>query len=131
MTDLEVDDMEDSDYFSEEENTVKLHMGDVEKLHKMIQNDKTENETFGWDGGNDLKAFAQQAIKRFRLKKLKSLNNGAFYFDKVTYYIWQLVKDNKTGDEILVKPDEEVSKKLREINEILYEPFLSQPEELW
>ena len=130
MSNLEVDEVvSDSDYFSDDGDTVKLHKKDLAKLFEMIQNDKTENETFGWDGGNDLKVFAQQAIKRFRLKKLKSLNNDAFYFDQVTYYIWQL--DTKTGIEKLVRPSDELCKKLRDLNEIQYEPFLSQPDELW
>ncbi len=132
MSNLEVDDVEpsyDSDYFSEDEDTVKLHKKDLKKLFELIKNDKPDTETFGWDGGNDLKVFAQQAIKRFRLKKLKSINDDIYYFDKVTYYIWQL--DTQTGIERLVRPNEEVCKKLRPLNEIQYEPFLPQPDELW
>jgi hypothetical protein len=130
MSNLEVEEIvNDSDYYSDEVDTVKLNKKDLKELCKMIKDDNPDSETFGWDGGNDLKVFAQQAIKRFRLKKLKSFNDDAYYFDKVTYYIWQL--DSQTGIEKLVRPTEEVYIKLRSLNEIQYEPFLPQPDELW
>ncbi len=131
MTDLKVDDIDTqdkSDYWSD---NARLEKKDIAKVIKMIRSEKSEPETFGWDGGDDPTVFAQRAIKRFRLKKLKSLNGRVYCYDKVTYYIWEYVKDSKTGVERLVKPSEEECVMLRKANEISYEPYLTQPDEFW
>jgi hypothetical protein len=90
-----------------------------------------EEELFGWDGGSDRTQYAQNAIKRFRLKKLKSQNDTIYYFDNVYYFIWKYEMDSSMNEERLVRPDESVCGELRELNDILFKPFLDQPQEFW
>lgn len=89
-----------------------------------------EEELLGWDGGEDRVTFAQRAIKRFRLKKLKS-QNDVYYLDNVYYFIWKYEKDQDTNEERLVKPDEPTCETLREENSIIFKPFHAQPQEFW
>jgi hypothetical protein len=89
-----------------------------------------EKEVLGWDEGDDRTTFAQRAIKRFRLKKLKS-QNDTYYLDNVYYYIWKYEKDLETGEERLLKPDEATCDHLRELNTIIFKPFHVQPQEFW
>lgn len=67
-------------------------------------------------------------IQRFRLKMLKSLDEKIYYYDNVSYFIWEYIK---TDEEKLVKPSEEVCVKLRQKNHIRYEPYLHQTPEFW
>ncbi len=89
-----------------------------------------EKEVLGWDDGDDKTTFAQRAIKRFRLKKLKS-QTDVYYLDNVYYYIWKYEKDPDTGEERLLKPDEDTCEHLRELNTIIFKPFHVQPQEFW
>ena len=68
-------------------------------------------------------------IKRFRLKKLKSLDEKIYYYDNVSYFIWEYI--NILEEERLVKPSEEVCVILRQKNNIRYEPYLHQTPEFW
>jgi hypothetical protein len=71
----------------------------------------------------------QGMIKRFRLKKLKSLDEKIYYYDNVSYFIWEYI--NVAETERLVKPSDEVCAKLRQKNNIMYEPYLHQTPEFW
>jgi hypothetical protein len=68
-------------------------------------------------------------IKRFRLKKLKSLDEKIYYYDNVSYFIWEYI--NLLEEERLVKPSEEVCVILRQLNKIKYAPYLHQTPEFW
>jgi hypothetical protein len=84
--------------------------------------DDDEAEAFGWPVNP-----IENTIKRFRLKKLKSVNQKIYLYDNVYHYIWEL---NQTAS-ALVKPTSELSMRLRNLNEITAEPFLAQPDEFW
>lgn len=119
----------DSDIESIYDDEVVLTRKTIIDLVNAIKKDDKLVETFGWESG-DLSVFAQNAIKRFRLKKLKSLNDKMYFFDRVYYYIWEYSKDESNAEHLL-KPSEEVCKKLRNMNEIVEEPYLMQPDEFW
>lgn len=119
----------DLDYYSDE--VEKISYSKQSKRTLYIKEDETEDEIFGWNLGNDPTVYAQRAIKRFRLKRLKSFNKEVYYYDNVSYHIWQYSKDSTTGVEKLLKPSDDICKKLREVNEIRYEPYMWQPEEFW
>jgi hypothetical protein len=84
--------------------------------------DKSDPETFGWPVNP-----IENTIKRFRLKKLKSVNQKIYMYDNVYHYIWELNHDAS----VLIKPASELSMRLRNLNEITAEPFLAQPNEFW
>lgn len=119
----------DSDLESISDDEVVLSRKTIDALVNAIKRDDKLVETFGWEN-DDLSVYAQNAIKRFRLKKLKSLNDKAYYFDSVYKFIWQYYKD-ESNEEHLLKPSDEICKKLRVMNEIRAEPYLMQPEEFW
>ncbi len=102
----------------------------LKQIVESFREDEELLETFGWDGYKNLSVFATEAIKRFRLKKLKSLNDKTYYFDNVYYYIWQYSKD-ESNEEHLIRPSDDMCRKLRSINEIRWEPFFVQPAEFW
>jgi hypothetical protein len=114
----------------EEYEDISYSKKTLSEIMKAFKNDESLLETFGWDGYKNMSVFAEEAIKRFRLKKLKSLNDRAYYFDNVYYYIWQYYKDDN-GDEHLMRPNDDICKKLRSLNEIRWEPFFVQPDEFW
>ncbi len=119
----------DSDIESIDDDEVVLSRKTIMDLVSAIKKDSKLVETFGWES-DDLSMFAQNAIKRFRLKKLKSLNEKTYYFDSVYYFIWEYFKDESNAEHLL-KPSEDVYKKLRNMNEIIEEPYLVQPDEFW
>lgn len=120
---------DDSDIESIDDGEVVLSSKTLTDLVSAIKKDEKLVETFGWEN-DDLSVFAQNAIKRFRLRKLKSLNDNAYYYDNVYYFMWQYYKDESNAEHLL-KPSEDVCKKLRVMNEISSEPYLMQPEEFW
>jgi hypothetical protein len=69
-------------------------------------------------------------IKRFGFKRLKSNDNNFYYLDSTLYFIWKYFKNSKTGEEYLVRPDDEIYKKIRAINtnHIFYDRYLNQPQ---
>ena len=119
----------DSDLESISDDEVVLSRKTIVDLMNAIKKDDKLVETFGWEN-DDLSVYAQNAIKRFRLKKLKSLNDKAYYFDTIYKFIWQYHKDESNAEHLL-KPSDEVCKKLRAMNGIVSEPYLMQPEEFW
>jgi hypothetical protein len=119
----------DSDTESISDNEVVLSKKTIIDVMNAIKKDGKLIETFGWEN-DDLSVFAQNAIKRFRLKKLKSLNEKAYYLDNVYYFIWEYSKEISNAEHLL-KPSDEICKKLRVLNEIMGEPYLVQPEEFW
>jgi hypothetical protein len=68
-------------------------------------------------------------IKRFGFKKLKSNDKNVYYLDNTLYFIWKYIKNIKTGEEMLVRPDEDVYKNLKALNMnyTIYDKYLSQP----
>ena len=118
-----------SDTESISDDEVVLSRKTIDDLMTAIKKDDKLVETFGWEN-DDLSVYAQNAIKRFRLKKLKSLNDKAYYFDSVYKFIWQYYKD-ESNEEHLLKPSDDICKKLRVMNEIRAEPYLMQPDEFW
>ncbi len=84
--------------------------------------DEEEAETFGWTVNP-----IENTIKRFRLKKLKSVNQKNYLYDNVYHYIWEFNQDVKA----LIKPSNDLCMRLRALNEIASEPFLEQPIEFW
>ena len=125
----------ESEYFPEEgDQKIQYSKKTIAKRVNNIKFDVIEDDEFGWNIGTDPTVFAQRVIKRFRLKKLKSLNGEAYYYDNVSYHIWQYSKDSVSGVEKLSKPSDNICKKLRELNKIDGEwcmPYMWQPEEFW
>jgi hypothetical protein len=120
---------------SETETDYSDDYEEVERIRKNVRNitykiDEDEMEFFGWDGG-ELTNYGQRAVKRFRLKKLKSIDGKTYYFDNVLYFIWRFVKDPITAEESLVKPDSVTENHLRQMNNIQILPFLAQPQAFW
>jgi hypothetical protein len=71
----------------------------------------------------------QNIIKRFGFKKLKSKDNNYYYLDKTLYFIWRYHKNNKTGEEELVRVDDEMWNTLKKMNDnvVIYDRYLPQP----
>jgi hypothetical protein len=121
------DDLSDYTIYDED---VSYSKKDIRSLVGAIKNDSKIMECFGWDGGEDLRVFAQNAIKRFRLMKLKSLNGNMYYFDNIYNFIWQYYKD-EFNHEHLLRPSDEIYKKVLAMNELVVERYLEQPVEFW
>lgn len=127
---------DDEEVLNNESDNKKVQTN--KRLHtRLVYNtyyNSEDDDNFGWNIGTDPTVFAQRVIKRFRLKKLKSRNEEAYYYDNVSYHIWQYSKDLKTGVERLFKPSDDICNKLRELNKINSEwcmPYMWQPEEFW
>lgn len=92
-------------------------------------------DNFSYDGSMEFykkyrqENSAQNIIKRFGFKKLKSHDNNLYYLDKTLYYIWKYTKNIKTGEDELIRVDDEVWNKLRNINTntVIYDRYLPQP----
>ena len=71
----------------------------------------------------------QNIIKRFGFKKLKSNYNNIYYLDKTMYFIWKYNRNSKTGEDELVRVDDEKWDYLKttNINTIIYDRYLPQP----
>jgi hypothetical protein len=118
-----------SDYSIQDED-VSYSKKNISSLVNAIKKDSKIMECFGWDAGDDLSVFAQNAIKRFRLTKLKSLNGKMYYFDNIYKFIWEYYRD-ESNQEHLLRPSDEIYKKLLIVNEMKVERFLEQPVEFW
>lgn len=72
----------------------------------------------------------QNIIKRFGFKKLKSNDNNIYYLDKTMYFIWKYNRNSKTGEDELVRVDDEKWDYLKttNINTIIYDRYLPQPD---
>ncbi len=72
---------------------------------------------------------SQNIIKRFGFKKLKSKDNNHYYLDKTLYFIWKYSKNIKTGEEELVRVDDEMWNILKKMNDnvVIYDRYLPQP----
>lgn len=68
-------------------------------------------------------------IKRFGFKKLKSNDNNIYYLDKTLYFIWKYNRNSKTGEDELIRVDDEKWNHLKKTNtnSIIYGRYLPQP----
>ncbi len=139
----EVDDNNDDEtttYYSSEEEEYdykykyeRLNLKRDLRTIDLVGRDFDYEETYGWDAGKDKTVAAQNSIKRFKLRKLKSPNEDTniYYGDRATYFLWRYEKNPETGEELLVKPADDVYVKLQRANNIRFKPFLTQPELFW
>jgi hypothetical protein len=117
---------EDDAYDRHSISTVETEYDDEYESLKLTRAPRTfshpisEPETFGWVADS-----IEDTIKRFRLKRLKSANHGAYYYDAVYHYIWE----HSGGS--LKCPSASIASALRMANEIGEEPFLEQPNMFW
>jgi hypothetical protein len=134
------DDATTTTYYSSEEDEynikLKYEMINLKKNLRTIDlvgRDFEYEETYGWDTGKDKTIAAQNTIKRFNLRKLKSPkeDTNTYYGDRATYFLWKYEKNSATGEELLVKPSKDVYLKLQQVNSIRFKPFLAQPDIFW
>ena len=123
---VEEDDSYDDLTSSDEEIDYKLKTKNKKTLHVNVQ-DSDEDESFGWRPENKKESAAPQIIKRYRLKKLKSPNSQTYYYDNTYYYIWEYL----ANEDKLVKPNDSNCDLVRGLNNILFKPFIPQPDEFW
>jgi hypothetical protein len=130
VEEISEDDSTDDDYYVSQ---VQIKPVVYETHNEELMFDNYDN--FSYDGSLEFYKKYKQAnsvqniIKRFGFKKLKSNDNNHYYLDKTLYFIWKYNKNNKTGEDELIRVDDEVWNKLRRMNDntVIYDRYLPQP----